>query len=188
MGGYPAGWAGSCSPSMTTATAVPRRTSSKTSLGGEPNAMPTSLRCQDQPLDALAGYQVTFCRRRMADLAYSQRTRRNNSSRPMAITLNRRKPSWGDFSSGMLPKFMPLIAEQKRQQHDDDRGNGQHLHDLVDVAGIEADVAVDRRHGIAVARDRFRCCSAMSSYEVWCAGIETPKRWGYRFRVAAGLN
>ena len=68
----------------------------------------------------------------------------------MAITLNRRKPSWGDFSSGMLPKFMPLIAEQKRQQHDDDRGNGQHLHDLVDVAGIEADVAVDRRHGIAV--------------------------------------
>ena len=66
----------------------------------------------------------------------------------MAITLNRRKPSWGDFSSGMLPKFMPLIAEQKRQQHDDDRGNGQHLHDLVDVAGIEADVAVDRRRGM----------------------------------------
>ena len=29
--------------------------------------------------------------------------------RPMAITLNRRKPSWGDFSSGMLPKFVPLM-------------------------------------------------------------------------------
>ncbi len=104
MGGYPAGWAGSCSPSMTTATAVPSRTSSKTSLGGEPNAMPTSLRCQDQPLDALAGNQVTFGRGRMTDLPDNQRTRQNNSGRPMAIaaiTLDRRKPSWVDFTALM---------------------------------------------------------------------------------------